>query len=279
MLILRKMKTSKFALILVLALAFLSSCVEQINPLPEVAPELPTAEMYTIPTEVLSDTSSATTQGTTAGATYKNFIHAGVHVLFWNTAIVANTAIPTAAFARALNENPTFIGNATFEWAYQYQGPFALYDVVLTGQYINNAQDVEWVMTLSKVGGFSNFEWYRGVVARDRSEANWTINHKPFNPEPYLSVEYNADASSADRSIRYTNINPSNNDIGGYIEYRIEPNNTFNRSYDISGGATNPAFIEIQWDEPSMEGRVKNSNFFNDNNWHCWDTNQADTDC
>jgi hypothetical protein len=274
-----KFKVSSFIIILALV-AIVSSCVENPNPVPEVAPEVPMAEMYTIPTEAVTESTTDTTSGSTMGNTYKNWVHAGVNLLVWNTAIIVNTAVPVTAFSRAVNETATYVGNGTFEWSYQYQGPVHTYDVVLTGQYINGGQDVEWIMNVSQVGGFSNFEWYRGISATDFSEATFTVNHRPFNPAPYLQIDYQRDYSNDHASIRYTNVNTSNNSFGGYLEYRVEPTSSFNRAFDIQGGQNSPnTFIEIQWLEPTGQGRVKNPDFFNDNDWHCWDQNRADTDC
>ena len=271
------MKTSYFIILLALIAFVFSSCVENVNPVPEVAPELPAAEMYTMPT-ALGEADTAVTMSN--GNTYKNWIHSGIHLLVWNTVIVANTAIPTAAFHLAVNETPVFIGNGTFAWSYQYQGPLQVYNIILTGKYINSGQDVEWVMNVSQVGGYSNFEWYRGVVATDGTEATFTVNYRPNNPASYLTIHYQKDLSNDHASIRYTDVNTTSNSMGAYLEYRVEPTSTFNRAFDIKGGQNSPnTFIEIQWIAPTGEGRVKNADFFNDTNWHCWDQSRADTNC
>ena len=271
------MKTFYHLLTLALALIILTSCDPSINPVPEVAPELPAAEMVAIPTEVLEDHSADSAQTQSTGFDYSNWVYAGVNLAVWKTVIVVNTAIPTAAFGRAFNETPTFVGNATFEWAYQYQGPFHKYDVVLTGQYINGGDDVEWVMTLSQHGGYQNFEWYRGTTSVDRTESSFTVNHRPFNPEALFRIDYNTDFT--DGTIRFTNVRPGHHDNGAYLEYRVEPNNSFNRAFDIYGGPNNGNTIEIQWSEPSGNGRVKSQPHFNDNNWHCWGTDLKNTNC
>lgn len=277
------MKTSYWSFIVTLAfsITLFSSCEEDPMPAPSAAPEIPPTEMFSIPTAVMDHSSTDTTS---SHATYHNWVHAGINLVVWNTIIVANISIPTAAFARALDENPVYIGNGIFEWSYQYVAPPILgeetYDISLTGEYINNGQDVRWIMTASQVGGFTNFEWYRGIVATNHTEGNFTVNHQPNNPAPYISIDYLGDPSTSDESIRYTNINPSSNEIGGYIEYRVEPGNSFNRAFDVNGGPNNPgSFLEIQWLDPTMEGRVKNPDHFNDTDWHCWDTNREDTAC
>lgn len=274
-----------FSLILLaLAITLFSSCEEGV-PTPindQVAPTLPAAEIYTLPTDALTETTQDTMGNRTNGVTYKNWVHSGINLVVWNTAIVLNVAVPIAAFGRALNETPVFIGNATFAWTYIYRAPAIqggkVYNIVLTGQYINNAQEVEWVMTASQIGGFQDFEWLRGTVATDFMEANFTLNHKPNNPEPYLSIEQANNGS--DQSIRYTNINPSNSGIGGYIEYRVDANTQYNRAFDVNSGPNQGnQLLEIQWTVPGNQGRVKDPAHFNDTDWHCWNSQLQDTNC
>lgn len=279
------MKKSLNVLFLVLTLAFFTACEEGgITPINEQeAPTLPAAELYTMPVEALTDTDQDTTTiNGTNRVTYRNWVHAGVNLVVWNTAVVLNVAVPIAAFGRALNETPVFIGNATFAWTYIYRAPASqggkIYNIVLTGQYINNGQDVEWVMTASQIGGFQDFEWFRGVVATNFSEAQFTLNHKPNNPEPYLLIENTN--NNSDQTLRYTNINPSNNGMGGYVEYRVESANQFNRAFDVNSGPNQGnQLLEIQWTVPGNQGRVKHPAHFNDSDWHCWNSQLQDTDC
>lgn len=273
------MKRSYFLFILALALAFFTSCEEAVTPInDQVAPELPPAELYSMPMSVDGDTVEKRL------GDYKNWLHAGANVLVWNTAIVVNVAVPIAAMGRAFNETPVFVGNATFEWSYVYRAPRNLggktYDVVLSGQYLGNNQEVEWIMSMSERGGFTDFEWFSGIVAVDHSSANWVLNHQPNNPQPYLSIAATRNAANTDGSIRYTNVNTANAGIGGYIEFRVESANPFNRSYDVQGGANAPTnLLEIQWNVPSNAGRVKHPAFFNDSDWHCWDKYAKNTSC
>lgn len=273
-----------FFLLTILAVVFLSSCVDTPPPTPQSAPEIPPAEVFTLSAGELTETTSDTTTALTTGVTYKHWAHAGINLLVWNTVIVLKTAIPWAAFGLALNEEAAYIGNATFEWTYQYTADANVggdvYDIRLTGQYMNNTDDVEWIMTASKVGGFQNFEWYRGVISTDFTQADIVLNHQPNNPEACLNIHYQIDAATDEASIRYTNINPTSNEIGSYIEHRVQPNDEFNRAYDVLTNPNNPqTFLEIQWNEPSGEGRVRHEKRFHDTDWHCWDVNQVDVDC
>ena len=281
------MKNSLYLFILLLSIIVFSSC--DTDGLPDtqaqlVAPAIPPAEMYVMPTEALRHTGADTTDAHRHGISYRNWVHAGLNLLVWNTAVVLNGTVPFAAFGRALNERPVHIGNGVFEWSYTYQAPDHAggheYDVVLTAEYINNREDVQWIMKLSQVDGFSDFEWYTGVVSRDHTEAIFTLNHRPNNPEPFISIAYSRNPVGDDASIRYTNIRPSDAGRGGYIEYRVASETQFNRGFEVNPGPIDPTnLLQIEWNAPTNEGRVKHEKYFNDEEWHCWNTNLQDTDC
>ena len=37
--------------------------------------------------------------------------------------------------------------------------------------------------------------------------------------------------------------------------------------------------IEIKWNNPDRDGRVKDAEHYQDNEWHCWDNYLQDIDC
>lgn len=282
------MKNFFLFFILLTALFFTQSCEEE--PLLEeenidmVAPEIPPAQMFSAPVDELTakdvDTDSQTGGGG-GGFAYSNWLHSAVSLVAWNTVVYINMAIPTAAFASAFNVEPDYIGDLTFLWVYQYEGPAELgghtYDIALTGQYINEVQEVEWTMTVSQVNGFSDFVWYTGVTSTNNSEGYFILNRNPANPEPYLQMDYQEDILTEEASLRFTIVIPNDNANGHYLEYRTEPNEEFNRAFDVQGPPND--FMEIRWNEPAGNGQVRHPRHFNDNQWHCWSTEQLNIDC
>lgn len=277
------MKISVRFFAFLIAVSVFQSCIKDPVDQPQdlVAPQIPAAAMYTMPTEAVETRGPDTIEAMNSGNTYNNWSHAVVNLAFWHTVVVINMAVPTAAFANAFNAQPEFIGNATFEWAYQYVAPPNLggntYNVVLTGQYIHNFEDVAWVMTVSQVGGFSNFVWYTGEVAVDGLSGQFTLNRFPYNPQEFVGITYTKDAITLDEETRFTNIIPNDASNGQYIEYQVAPTRYFNRGFNVQGPPNN--FIEIQWNEPSNDGQVRHEMHFGDNEWHCWDVNGLDADC
>ncbi|MBR9920331.1 MAG: hypothetical protein GYB31_05770 [Bacteroidetes bacterium] len=278
------MKNSFWLIALLFSVALFQSCQKegmQDDPAEQVAPEIPPMAMYSMPTDALEDTETDTTFAMANGMTYHNWFHSATHLVFWHTVVQLHMAVPTTAFAAALNQQAEYIGNGTFKWDYPYTAPPALggatYYVVLTGQYQNSVQEVAWTMTVSQVGGFSDFVWYTGVTAVDESYASFTLNRFPNNPQPFVNIEHTKDQSIGGETTRFTNVIPGNPQNGQYIEYRISPGNDFNRQFDVQAEAGN--YLNIQWNEPAGDGRVKHPFHYGDSDWHCWDTNQIDSAC
>lgn len=280
------MKKLFFLAALFLAVSFMQSCKKEAveNPDDLVAPTLPPQETFIMPFTGYEDVD---TTGFTnpqseleergGPTTFRNWFYAGSNVFVWNVVLGVSMAVPVASFREAFNHTPTYDGNGAFIWSYDYTLAGATYIAALSGRFVNNNQDVEWVMNISKVGGFTNVEWYRGVVARDHSGGSWTLNHRPENPEPLITIDYDKNVTSGEFSIRYTNIIPDNPDNGDYIIYSTEAGDEFNRSYDMFRGDDD--FLEIEWKAPTNEGRVRNPKQYGDNDWHCWNTDLQDIDC
>ena len=64
------------------------------------------------------------------------------------------------------------------------------------------------------------------------------------------------------------------------MEYRKDETGTagFNSAFHLFQQQQNQ-LIEIQWNHPQGNGRVKDAARFGDSEWHCWDENRLDIDC
>lgn len=280
------MKKFFFLASLLLSISIFQSCEKDANnnPKEEVAPTLPPQETFIMPFAGYEDidttglTSPVAIDERSGPTGFRNWFHAGSNVLVWNVILGVNMAIPVASFAEAFNHDPAYIGDGVFLWTYNFNLGGQTFIANLTGEFVNNDLDVEWIMNISMVGGFSNVEWYRGIVSRDNKTATWTLNHRPENPTPFIRIDYQKNDVTGEFSIQYTNIIPGNVSFGNYIAYRIQVGEAFNRAYDVFHGSDDN-FLEIEWNVPSGEGRVKHPKEYNDNDWHCWDTEKKDTDC
>lgn len=282
-------------LLVILAVFVCNACApeEGITPdnIPLVAPEIPPAEMYTMPIESFTETdvdTSGRTNRLNYRPTYRNWVHSVVSLVAWNTGVALNVAVPLTAFGLAVNEEPVYLGDDTFEWSYQYEAPDILggktYNIVLTGTYLS-LEEVEWRMLLSEEGGFQDFEWYTGLVATDFSSARFVVYHQPLDPQPLFNINFDKDLTFSDPDdfdlkLRYTTIDPNSEGIGGYVEFRTQPEDDLNRVFEVKGGPGRPEIsTEIEWSIPSGEGRVRDNKRFGDNEWRCWNEILQDVDC
>ena len=279
------MKKISNVFFLALVLFLVQSCTK--DPLVEsqngTAPTLPPQETFLMPFTGFDN--ADTTDLTQGGSNSRNFnthwhwFYSVTNVVVWNAVLTVNMVIPVASFAEAFNHEPVLQGNGIWLWAYNYTTAGQTYLAELTGQFVSN-DEVQWDMYIEQVGGFSKVHWFSGVIATDGSKGRWTLNHRPNNPSPYLAIEYSEDKNSGIGSLRYTNIDVSSSDKGDYIEYREYdgPEVQYNRAYDVYR-ANKDNLLEIQWNEETENGRVKDPDHFNNEDWYCWDENFIDVDC
>lgn len=280
------MKNYAFLLALLIGISFLTSCdKEPVTPGDdEVAPQLPPQESFIMPFTGFEDADTTgfktnkSPEDKSGPTSFRNWFVAASSVAIWNTVVGLTTGVPVASFREAFNHQATYAGDGVFVWAYDFKVAGKTYIASLSGQFINNNQEIQWEMKVSQLGGFNEVTWYTGIVSEDLTKASWTLYHQPENPQPFISIDYELDKATDAFTLRYTNIIPGNADKGGYIEYRTRPGETYNRGYDVFQVKENN-FLEILWDVPAYEGRVKNPNFFKDEEWHCWNADQMDTDC
>jgi len=269
-------------LFIVLGIFFtFQSCTQESNddnPDNLAAPIIPSESLFTIPTQsfgVVGDKESSSSRNSKS-----NWAHAGLNVLLWNSVVFVNTSVPIAAFRRAFDFKAEYIGNMTWEWNYHYQAPPAngskKYDVSLTGKLINNKEEVAWTMTVTEEVSGNSFIWYEGVISRDHSSGNFTINKDPQDPKPYMNLSFVKNLDTDDISIKFTNVSTADPGLGDYIEWSTDKDNEYDRAYDVF---TKDDLLEIQSNSILKNGKVKHPSHFNDDEWHCWDTNRFNIEC
>ncbi len=280
------MKRIYLFLAVTLSLTFMFSC-EKDDPTTTnqeaIAPPLPPQESFVMPFTGFEsvDTPGVASNGgidiRSTPISFRNWFYAGTSVVAWSAIVVLNSAIPVAAFSASFNATPVRNDNGVWSWTAEYELGGNTFTSTLTGEFINNGEDTRWAMTISQDGGFTDVEWYTGVVSVDENRASWTLMYQPENPQPFLQIDYERDPVTDDGMIRYTNIIPNDDGNGHYVEYREDMDGDYNRAYDVFRGSDD--FLEIQWNAPTREGRVRNPNHFGDNDWRCWDEDLRDTDC
>ena len=283
------MKKLSFVFALVLSVFFTQSCqkdeiTESADPYAgKAAPQLPAPETFMMPFQPfteMDDPGATDSLLQVEGRTINNWGYSAANVLVWNTVLTLHLAIPTLAFFESFNHQPEYQGGGVWLWAYEVADANGVsYHAELYGELLASSE-VKWDMYISQSGGFSQVHWYSGITANDRSYAHWELNFDPNNPRPFIDIDYRRDNGNGAAAIRYTNVIPGAPENGGYIEYRegAAAADGFDRAYEVyKADADN--LLEINWDSVNHNGRVKDAEKFQDQEWHCWGTDLQDMDC
>lgn len=270
------MRKLSFLLAVAFSILMIQSCVKDPGGVynSKKAPQLPAAESFTM----LFDDFSQPRKDGLNGRSVDNFLHAATNVLVWNTVVTVHLYVPVAAFKEAFRHQAAYQGNGIWMWTYDVtDDQNKTFIVKLYGELLVN-DEVKWDMYVSQIGGFTNMHWFTGITGKNNNYAQWTLNFDPANPKPGIRIDYSKSTSL--KTIRYTNVVPNTAQTGGYIEYRegMVSGTEFDRAYDVFAADLNN-LLQINWNSVYKNGRVKDANKFNDNEWHCWDRSLQDDDC
>lgn len=262
----KSFKPVTYALILAFGVLFtLNSCEKSDEPM-----DLPPAESLKIDFSTFPEN----TDGKKSVETVENWFYSAGNILVWNVGITLNIAIPIVAYAEAFNHEPVFLGDNSWEWAYDVVSGGFTYNVSLVGTRIDN-ETFSMEMTVSSLL-MKDFKWISGIIRYDYTEANWTLQQSPRNPVDYLTIDYDRDFETESFSTKYEVVDPQNELYEGYIEYGMNPENDMDAYYKIF---MNDTTTNIEWNTETTAGRVKDNRYFEDTLWHCWDTQLQDVDC
>jgi hypothetical protein len=227
-------------------------------------PELPPAESLVMD---FSDFNELPAGEKATAATYENFTQAYLTVQFWSWASLATVAIPATAYAEALQQEPEYLGDHTWEWSFGLDSQSGSFEVVLTGERINNEEfSMEMVMYATALPE-QGMKWFDGVVRYDHTHAEWNLYGE--GGVKMLEAVWNKDYETEAGDLTYTYVNPDQEETGSYIMYSYMPDEVYDASFTISlsGGMT-----EIEWNTATLEGRIQSESKFGDSDWHCWDS-------
>ncbi len=230
------------------------------------APELPPVSSLLMDFSDFED-NSQTTKST--DPSYVNWPHAAANVVVWNIITSITMAIPVTAYAAALDQEATYLGDNTWQWAYDFTFGNTTYSAKLVGARISNAEfTMEMYISAAGALGFTDVLWFEGTIRYDHTHASWTLYENPYDPSPLLSAEWNMDYETDAFDMTYTNIRPGNVENGSSIRYDYDPADTiYNSSYVI---ATSSNTVNIEWHRTDKDGRVSDPAFYDDSDWHYW---------
>lgn len=207
----------------------------------------------------------------------ENWIWASFNVLFWQTFVSAGMIVPVASFTASFNNEPDKQDDGRWLWNYEFTPYMGIkYTASLFADL--DGKTVYWEMYISKENSFDNFLWYFGESDHLATKGTWTINKEPEEPTPWVGIEWEGNLEESSGNIKYTNIVPGSEENGGYIFFGITSDDDYDAFYEIFKKGQNNT-ISIKWNKILYNGRVKDLAHFEDEEWHCWDTDLENAEC
>ena len=243
-------------------LVSITSC-EKANP-EEETPVLPPLESMQMD---ISDFEQE--QGGSKGTleTSWNFLYSAVTVTLCNGWAVLVSALPIAAYGYALQQTPVYLGDYTWEWSYNFTWGLVEYTATLTGKREDNEKFSMEMVISPAANPEQGVKYFDGLVRYDHTRAEWTMYKQ--GTISVLEIGWNKDYETEEADLTYTFTEPGKDYTGSYIVAAYQPDVFFDAAYTIS---VPEGMINIEWNTTTLEGRVKAPAHFQDDAWHCWDT-------
>lgn len=255
--------------LLIMSMLVLESCQkdEPDENLPDT-PELPPENAFV---QDMGDFGKSTSRSN------EHYNFAALNVGIWNTLLYINLAIPVKAWYEVRESDPVWDKVAeAWVWSREFNLNSGNYTARLHG-WIDGDQ-VQWRMYVSHQGVYSDFLWYRGTAKLDRTSGSWRLFRDHVNDQPYIDIEWENDPDSDFDNIKYINAIPNDAGAGSYIHYGRVEGEDYPIFYDIFG-AQDDRLIEIDYDDATTAGRVRDDVFFGTEDWNCWDALHEDIEC
>jgi len=261
-------KLFSLCLIVLFSSGFFTSCKKNNGDPPELPPQ---ESMLIDFSNFTSQTKSAIGISELKGTNNSNWEFAALVAMKWKYILTTTLAIPVSSFKLAIDQDPVFVDNKTWQWSYSVTPADVTYKARLTGQI--GSTDVTWKMYITKEGssGFAEFLWFEGTSKLDGTGGQWIFNHSSASPEAVLQIDWTK-SGTAIGTITYTYLK-NDSFKTSYIEYGLTTN-TLNAYYTIH--YYNDAVfsdVNVEWNTTTKNGRVKCLEYLGDTEWHAWDSN------
>lgn len=215
-----------------------------------------------------------------------NWFFSRIVVGVWNVALFNTLAVPVASFKTAFAHSPQDLGDNIWQWTYQVDGFTSEYTARLTGEV--TGEEVLWKMYITKIGigAFEEFLWFSGSSAMDGNSGFWILNQSPENPVAMLRIDWER-TNDEIGNIRYTWVREldeqENDDMfkDSYLEYGLQDGDfdAYFNAYAYDSNRQDFSDVRIEWNRETFMGRVRAFDYFEDEEWHCWDGNGDDVPC
>ena len=276
-----------YGILLAFVLVFQFACEKSDDPGAETqAVELPPFETMAFDFESFTADPQSAKSEVFKTAPNGNWVFSRLVVGVWNTALFSTLAVPVASFQGAFAQQAEVIGDLKWQWSYSVDGFTAEYTARLTGEV--DGDSIIWEMYVTKTGieGFEEFLWFSGVSDVNGNSGHWLLNESHDRPNAMLRIDWERSGEEIG-SIRYTWVREldanENDDVfrDSYLEYGLQDSDfdayidayAYDEQYELF------STIRIEWHREGYFGRVRAPLYFQDEEWHCWDSTGEDSLC
>lgn len=210
-----------------------------------------------------------------------NFQFAAGNVLFWQTLLAIDLAVPVAAFNEAFNRSFEYLRDDN-RWKSEYS--FTIGNKMITATLYAEKRDsnstVIWEMYLSSEGRYEDFLWFSGESKLNNSGGQWVLYKSPDEPRATLTIDWEK-ADGAAVNSTYTLVDNESDREGSYIEYGLSSETGFTHFYEVSivSQSSNDYDLSILFNNSSRVGRVKSTAQYGNSDWNCWNEDLENVNC
>ncbi len=206
-----------------------------------------------------------------------SWLYAATNVTVYSAILGTALIVPTTAYRVALEQTPTFDADLrAWVWAYDVNlNTAGVYGVKLTAELSEDG--VTWTGYISKEGVFEDFVWFEGTSAIDGDSGSWTLYESPTNGNAWLSADWERSEVDGKANVTFT-VEKTGDNLGSSLSYSAFAEGDFNREVIINNVSADN-IITVKWHSSNKNGQVKSQAHFQDDAFHCWDSQLQDVDC
>ena len=262
---------------LIACLIVFSSCSEDNGESNPTAPQLPPQQSMSANMGGFPSNGEGSAANSGEARTHFNF--AAGNVLFWQTLINVQLAIPVAAFQEAFNHSFEYLDSDGI-WKSEYDVSVANKSMTATLYADRSGNQIEWEMYLSLPGEFDNFLWFSGESNLDNSGGTWVLYRSPSEPRAALQIDWQKENDATIKST-YTLIDTQADKSGSFIEFGLSSEAAFTHYYEVSVKSESSEDYDalIYYNQETRIGSVTSVSYFGDNDKRCWNSSLENTDC
>ena len=194
----------------------------------------------------------------------------------WSTLIESNLTIPIDSYRPIAGNNPVFLSDKLWQWSYNFNSGGSSYKAKLTGQI--SGSGALWKMYITKdiSGGFTDFLWFEGTSNSDGSSGQWIFDQSPQSAGNMFQDDWTRSGTSI-TSVKYSYLK-NDSYKGSYISY-VLMTGIYDASYNIHFSNSLYSNADVEWNTTTKNGRLKCTDYLQDQNWYCWDSNKINILC